>query len=312
VDGVTSARVRFRRRRVTAQVRLRPRTAAGAPDRVAEAIGRRLASFDLVRTPPVTVRAAPRGERGPARQGQDQARSGQARDGKARPGQAGHGQARQGRAREGKARQGRARDGRAGQGERRPKPFAARVDRLDRVLLTLFGLVLVAGGTVVLLAGFGVLGADTENATTLTPPMRSFAADNGWFWPTVGILASLVALAALTWLAAQFSTGRLGRLAVTQDAFGSAYIDGSAVADAVAEDADRDDGVHHASARLLGGPGDPLVRLVLAMEPAADVVSTRRYAEMEVLDRVRQALDRPNLRGQVELEPTDVPARRAR
>jgi hypothetical protein len=213
--------------------------------------------------------------------------------------------------RHGRARRKRTRQERARRGQQ-PKPFAAWVDRLDRVALTLFGLVMLAGGTVVLLAGFGVLGADTENATTLTPQTRSFAADHGWFWPVVGVAAGFVALAAMTWLAAQLSTGRLRRLTVTEDAFGSAYVEGSGIADAVADDADRDDGVRHARARLLGGPGDPLVRLVLTVEADADILWTRQHAETEVLARVRQALDRPDLRGQVELEPTDLPARRAR
>ena len=326
VDGVTSARVRFGRRRVKILVSLRPRTSGGAPEQVAEVVGRTLASFDLVSTPPVTVRASSRAGRGRTRrQGDDglvvEPGSGGRAAGTGTGPHTGTGTD-AGTGTEPypnttvltrpAGQPGFERQGEPTRRDRRQRPFAPRVERLDRVLLTLWGLVLVGSGGVVLLAGFGVLGTETENAPVLTDEYRSFAADHGWFWPVVGVAAGVLTVAALAWLIAQFSTGRLRGLAVTDDEIGSAYVEGPGLARAVADDADRDDGVSHARATLLGTPSDPLVRLVLIMEPDADVASTRRFTEWAVLGRARHALDRPDLRGQVELEPTAEPARRAR
>jgi hypothetical protein len=196
---------------------------------------------------------------------------------------------------------------------RQPRLYTPWVDRLDRIILTVLGLLCLAAGVVGLLAGTDVLGGPSGGArTVLSAGTRSFAANHGWFWPVLGVAAGLVSLGALAWLLAQGqprgrSRGRFGRgfglvgsrlagrfgtsrrLYVAYDLTGGVYLDSRALTDAVEEDAQAYPDVDAVSCSLVGRRADPLLLMSVRPRPEVDVRRLRGDLEGAVLSRARSA-----------------------
>ncbi|CUU58745.1 hypothetical protein Ga0074812_121122 [Parafrankia irregularis] len=188
--------------------------------------------------------------------------------------------------------------GSAGLRRRRYRPA---VERWNRVLLGLLGLLLLGAGVVVLLAGFGVFGTDFADQAVLGPDIRSFAARHGWFWPAVGTAAGLLALGALGWMFAQLRTGRPRGLQITDDVVGGVHVGSAALTDAVADDLLRNPVVRAARVDLRGGPRRPVLQMAVEAEAGADARAVRSDVEGRVLPRAQRALGRPDLAAEVEL-----------
>ncbi len=183
------------------------------------------------------------------------------------------------------------------------RPVARGVDRFNRVIFVLLGLILLGGGAVALLAGNGAFGADVANRPTLTPGNRSFAAGHVWFWPVVGVATAAIVLLALVWLSAQLSSGRLSALHVMDDRFGRVRVDGRAFVTALRNELATTDGVEQVHARLLGSEEHPLLLVAVTVQPEADVHRVRSDIEQVALPHVRDAVARPNLTVEVSLVP---------
>src|SRR3954453_19006259 len=78
------------------------------------------------------------------------------------------------------------------------------LDRVNRTVLVVLGLLLLAAGGYALLRSYGAFGSDQANAPLLLDHVRDWVHRNeDWFWPVAGVVAALVAFAALRWLWAQ-------------------------------------------------------------------------------------------------------------
>jgi hypothetical protein len=180
--------------------------------------------------------------------------------------------------------------------------MSSRVNGLNRTLLTLLGLLLLAAGGLGLAYSFGAFG---DGAHPLVPRgMRDYAQDQGWFWWAVAGACLVVALLALGWLLAQLRTDRLGRLDLTtDDRDGLTTLHGSALIEAVRTETEKLRGVVGASAQLRDRGGR---RLVLGVDLAeyADIAEVRSTVEDRVVHHARQAIDDPDLPVDVELRPS--------
>lgn len=187
-----------------------------------------------------------------------------------------------------------------------------RIDRVNRFLLTLLGVVCAGGGVVVLLLGFEVFGADWARRPLLQPETRDFADRNaGWFWLVVGVGIGVLALLALWWLLAQASTARVGTLQVDPPRpDGGTRLSAGAVTDAVSEEIEGYRGVSGVNARLLGARTSPTLRLDVALEESADLGQVRSRIEQGALPRVRQATDPVQMPAQVRLRVAAAERRR--
>ena len=145
--------------------------------------------------------------------------------------------------------------------------------RLDRVLLALVGLVLVAVGVAALLWTTGTLAEYVDGVPDrLDTSPATDAASQTW-WPFVtGAVALILAIVAVWWMLAHFPA----RSVAEQDLPGSSRamrlrIDRGAVADATAHAAQQVPSVRRATATLRDEGSELVLSLLVTVDPAADL-----------------------------------------
>jgi hypothetical protein len=182
--------------------------------------------------------------------------------------------------------------------------------RTNRVLLSLLGAILVAAGAAGLAAGLGAFGTATRHRAVLTPDVSSWGDRYAWLWPVVAVVAALIGLAALRWLAIQLRSDVLREVPLERDVrHGETTLSARAVTTALSQEIDSYFGVAAASARLRGTPyrSDLVIRATL--DGRADLPDVRRRIETEAIAHARQALQRPDLPVRLELHQARNPRR---
>jgi hypothetical protein len=168
--------------------------------------------------------------------------------------------------------------------------MTARVDRVNRVLLILLGLLCIAAGVMIFLVGGGVFGDDQRHKVLLRLAMRNWVDDHAWLWIIIGVASGILALLAIRWLWSQASTKRVLALQLEPDrSHGHTRLAAGALNEAVAEELERIRGVSGASARLLGSPRDPLLRLDVKLNEDADLGFIRSRIEEDTVPHARTA-----------------------
>ncbi|MBB3663170.1 MULTISPECIES: alkaline shock response membrane anchor protein AmaP [Prauserella salsuginis group] len=168
-------------------------------------------------------------------------------------------------------------------------PSLNRPARLNRSVLALFGLVLIAAGGFAVATHFGWLtlfGPDTRLVPgTARPPT--------WALYVAAAAGVVVALLALAWLLAQLArkpattTWRFER----EPAAGTTELAASTAVEPLLAELEAYDGVAAARGTLAGRQGSPVLTLVVTAEADADPAEIRRRLESEGLPRLRQALE---------------------
>lgn len=171
-----------------------------------------------------------------------------------------------------------------------------RTGRLNRVVLTVLGLLLTVGGALALARGLGAFGAGSAHEPLLTSTERRYAATHGWFWPAVAALGAVSFLLAVRWLLAQLRTVRVRELSLEPDrSQGGTYLPTAALTAAVVDDVEGYRGVRRARARLVGDPTEPQLELSVELERHAEVGAVRTRIETHAVPRLRQATERPGV-----------------
>ena len=166
--------------------------------------------------------------------------------------------------------------------------------RLNRTLLLLTSLVLLAAAAFTLLLGSGILAGlgltSPEPDAALTPASLTLPT---WASYVVIVAAVLVGLLCLRWLLAQTARKPAsGALRLERDpATGTTRLDGATAVDPLVDEVESYPGVHRASARLSGTAERPVLHLVIGTEDAADIGDLRRRIDAEAIPRLCQALD---------------------
>lgn len=146
---------------------------------------------------------------------------------------------------------------------------------INRALLGLAGLALVALGGTVLAAG---LGATTPSwwihrgphDVLLSDAERTRWRDQGWWWPTVLAVLAVLVLLALWWLTAVLRRRRLAEVLVDTGDGEGALLRGRALEGVLASEAGGLEGVAHARVHLTGRRTAPEARVRLHLEPHVD------------------------------------------
>lgn len=167
----------------------------------------------------------------------------------------------------------------------------ARIDSVNRVLLTLLGLIALAGGVVILLLSVRVFGDSQADQPVLRQSTRDFAERNQWLWIAIGVGAGILALLALRWLLAQAATQRVGSLSLEPNRkTGRTKLSTNALGEAVEDEVERIRGVDRASARVLGSSTDPTLRLDVKVADDGDLGYIRSRIEEDTVPHARQAV----------------------
>ena len=188
--------------------------------------------------------------------------------------------------------------------------MGAPADRLNRLLVALLGLLLLAGGVLALVRSFGGFGARLADDRLLTDAQTRFAERTSpWFWVAVAAVALLVALLALRWLLAQLRSDRIGDIELEPDPrTGATTLHPGAVTAAVCEEIESYRGLRRARPRLLHDQPHPDLVLDLDLDDRAHLPATRRRIESEAVPHTLQALGLGHLPTRLTLRP--APARR--
>lgn len=184
-------------------------------------------------------------------------------------------------------------------------------DRINRLALTLFGLLMLAAGAGALVASAGGFGTASSRRPLFANRVSGYIGAHGtWLWPVAAAACLLLTLAALRWiLALLVSTDRTSDIAVpgSKD-HGTTILQAAALTGALSGELQTYHGVASAKARVLGFPADPQIVITVTAEQAADLSALHRRIETEALAHARQALKKPELPIQLNLDVTRRPA----
>lgn len=149
---------------------------------------------------------------------------------------------------------------------------------VNRVVLGVVGLVLLAGGGLALVGGLGAVALPdgwpwaTEDDVPLRAEDRTRWTDTGWWWPVVIAVLAVLVLLALWWLLAQFRSRRVREVLVDSGDGEGALLRGRALEDVLSDEAGAAGGVRRAVVRLVGRRREPEVRMRVLLEPHAEPV----------------------------------------
>ncbi|GAB2775902.1 alkaline shock response membrane anchor protein AmaP [Streptomyces chlorus] len=146
---------------------------------------------------------------------------------------------------------------------------------VNRVLLAIVGLLLMALGGSVLAVGLGAPAPswwlhDGRHDVLLNEAERTRWRDEGWWWPVVIAALAVLVLLLLWWLIAVLRRRRLAEVFVDTGDGDDAVLRGRALETALAQEAGRPAGVERAHVRLTGRRGIPRARVHLLLEPHVD------------------------------------------
>ncbi|MEE4541410.1 alkaline shock response membrane anchor protein AmaP [Streptomyces sp. V4-01] len=169
---------------------------------------------------------------------------------------------------------------------------------VNRVLLALIGLVLLALGVSVLIGSLDLQrhwGFTMPSSWPFSGPKdvllsahdRTRYRHDDWWWPVVIAALGVLFVAALWWLLAQARTRRLRQVVVDSGDGQGALLRGRALESVLTSESEAYEGVGWAGAALVGRRGVPRARLVLGLAPHATPADVVTALDSSVLERAR-------------------------
>lgn len=171
-------------------------------------------------------------------------------------------------------------------------------DRTNRVVLAVFGLLVLAVGVAGLIASLGGFGTAFQQKALFTNRVSRYIGEQGsWLWPVIAVACALVAVLMLRWIYVLItSTDRADDIVIRGDHdAGRTVLRPEALAAAVRDEITTYHGVSSAKARVLGDPGDTRLIVTVAVFSTADIPALRQRIETQALAHARQALGKSDL-----------------
>ena len=187
-------------------------------------------------------------------------------------------------------------------------------DRVNRIGLSLLGLILVGAGSYGLARSWGAFGDGSASDPLLLDSWRGFVVrQESWFWPAAVAVSLLVGLLGLRWLRGQLAAATPDAIDLThREDGGTTTVRPAGAAQALAGDVEGYRGVNRASARLAGDPAAPDVDLRVEIADDCNLPALRSRIDDEALARFRQALELDTLDVNVEFRLAAPAGRRVR
>lgn len=169
------------------------------------------------------------------------------------------------------------------------------VDRINRAMLAVIGVLVVAAGIVIVLHSSGALGSARASSPVVSSPTAQWYAANGdWLWPTVGVVGLVVIGLSVWWISAQLRTRGSERLELGRTPHGALSVSVSHLEDCIEHDATRYDEIRRARAKVSVEDDVVLVALTLSVGPPYDVARAIARVTGTVLPHLAVTLDEPN------------------
>ncbi|WP_406140898.1 alkaline shock response membrane anchor protein AmaP [Streptomyces sp. NBC_01089] len=186
---------------------------------------------------------------------------------------------------------------------------------VNRVLLTLAGLVLLCLGGAVLAAGLNLSVPSWwpwsgPHDVLLSTARRTKWRGDSWWWPVVIAALAVIVLLALWWLLAQLRRARLSEVLVDSRDGDGARLRGRAVENVLAAEAESLPGVDRAAVRLTGRRTSPSARIGMALSAHSEPVSTLSGLTTGALAHARESAGLAELPAEVRLRAVKHRARR--
>ncbi len=177
---------------------------------------------------------------------------------------------------------------------------------VNRVLIGLVGLLLVALGGAVLAVGLGATPPSWwihqgPHDVLLSDAERTRWRDQGWWWPAVIAGLALLVLLALWWLSAVLRRRRLTEVLVDTGDGEGALLRGRALEGVLTGEAGQLDGVARAHVLLTGRRIAPEARVRLLLEPHVDPSAVLHRLTSESLAHARDSAGLATLPAEVRL-----------
>ncbi|MFJ3583679.1 alkaline shock response membrane anchor protein AmaP [Streptomyces sp. NPDC090127] len=187
--------------------------------------------------------------------------------------------------------------------------------RVNRVLLALIGLVLIAVGGGVLAAGFDLAVPSWwpwsgSSDVLLSRADRLRWRDEGWWWPVVIAVLGVLVLLALWWLLAQLRRARLTDVLIDTGDGEGATVRARALEGVLEADAKAHHGVSRARVALTGRRTAPRTRVALLLEPYASPRAALATLSDEALANARTSTGLRSLPTEARLRAVKHRARR--
>ncbi len=174
---------------------------------------------------------------------------------------------------------------------------------VNRVVLTVLGLLLLTAGGLGLALAVGAFGESRADNPVLPEEVRTFPDERPWFWWAVVGGLVLIAVLALLWLLSQLKTDRTTRLDLTTNARdGYTTLHASALTKAVEDEALGIPGVTGVSASVREHRAKHLF-LRVELADSADIDEVRTRLENEVVAHLREGVGVPRFPVTIELRP---------
>lgn len=181
--------------------------------------------------------------------------------------------------------------------------MSSRANVINRVVLTVLGMLLLAAGGLGLALSVGAFGASRATRPVLPQEVSTFPDGRPWFWWGVAGVFLLIAALAFWWLLTQLKTDRTTRLDRTTDARdGYTTLHASALTNALENEALDIAGVTSASANVHDHRGQHMF-LRVELADSADIGDVRSRLEDEVVAHLREGVGDPRFPVTIELRP---------
>lgn len=174
-------------------------------------------------------------------------------------------------------------------------------DKTNRTALVLLGLLLLVAGAGAMAVSVGLFGATRARQRLFANPVSRYVGAHGsWLWAAAAVVAVIVALLMVRWLATLLlSTDRAGDLEVRRKddgpSRGTGTVKSAAVNNAVVAEIETYRGVESVKSRTLGDSDEPTIALTVTVDKPDNLSSVRKRVEADAIAHLRQALDNPTL-----------------